>query len=103
MPCTATCAQPSPTNAHCAADCHETFGSVSGFDRHRRGGECLDPATLAMHRDRNGIWRMDGQRSDLYADSRSQGTPQTAESPPGVGPDANTPPEAVEIGSGGVA
>jgi hypothetical protein len=61
MPCLAICIQPSPTNAHCSA-CHVTFGSVSGFDKHRRAGECLDPATLSMHRDRNGIWRMDGTR-----------------------------------------
>lgn len=57
MSCLAICIQPSPTNAHCSS-CHVTFGSVSGFDRHRRGGECVDPRQLAMHRDRNGIWRM---------------------------------------------
>jgi hypothetical protein len=54
--CLAICITPSPTNAHCGA-CHVTFGSVSGFDRHRRGGECLDPAGLGFVRDRNGIWR----------------------------------------------
>lgn len=35
--------------AHCAK-CHETFSGVTGFDRHRRGGECLDPATIGMIR-----------------------------------------------------
>lgn len=64
MPCLAICIQPSPTNAHCSS-CHVTFGSVSGFDRHRRGGECLDPRQLAMHRDARGVWRMDGARADL--------------------------------------
>lgn len=50
MTCRPTCIQPSPSNAHCAADgCHRTFGGITGFDRHRRGGECLDPAGLGMH------------------------------------------------------
>lgn len=61
MPCHDTCVKPSPTNAHCSA-CHVTFGAVSGFDRHRRGGECLDPAGLAMHTDARGVWRQDGTR-----------------------------------------
>lgn len=34
------------TNAAHCAKCHRHFGSVSGFDRHRVGGECIDPATL---------------------------------------------------------
>jgi hypothetical protein len=45
MSCSPTCVQPSPTNAHCAATCHQTFGAVSAFDRHRRGGECIDTPT----------------------------------------------------------
>jgi hypothetical protein len=56
MACLATCIQASPTNAHCAA-CHTTFGSVSGFDRHRRAGECLNPRSLGFVCARNGIWR----------------------------------------------
>ncbi len=56
MSCAATCVTPSPSNAHCSA-CHGTFGSVSGFDRHRRGGQCLDPAALRFVRNHNGIWR----------------------------------------------
>ena len=59
MSCTNTCIAPSPTNAHCGA-CHRTFGSVTGFDRHRRNGECVDPATLPMHTDARGVWRWDG-------------------------------------------
>lgn len=31
--------------AHCAA-CHRTFGGVSGFDDHRKDGQCIDPGTL---------------------------------------------------------
>ena len=35
--------------AHCAAEgCHRTFTGVNGFDRHRIGGTCTDPATLGM-------------------------------------------------------
>lgn len=33
--------------AHCAA-CHHTFTSAGGFDRHRRGGNCLNPADIGM-------------------------------------------------------
>lgn len=35
--------------AHCAAKgCCKTFSGISTFDRHRRNGECLDPASLGM-------------------------------------------------------
>ena len=30
---------------HCSA-CHRNFDGISAFDRHRRDGQCLDPATL---------------------------------------------------------
>lgn len=33
--------------SHCGA-CHRTFSSVGTFDRHRRGGACLDPAGVGM-------------------------------------------------------
>jgi len=59
MSCTPTCVKPSPTNAHCGA-CHQTFGGVTGFDRHRRGGECLTARDIGMHADRNGVWRYAG-------------------------------------------
>jgi hypothetical protein len=57
--CTTACIQPSRTNAHCTT-CHHTFGSVTGFDRHRRNGECIAPTALPMHKDRRGVWRYDG-------------------------------------------
>lgn len=70
--CTAACTEPSQANAHCSV-CHRTFGSPSGFDKHRQmiGGpkvgrrgvspsgplnECVDPATLGMT-ERGGVWR----------------------------------------------
>lgn len=84
MTCRPTCIQPSPSNAHCAADgCHRTFGGITGFDRHRRGGECLDPAGLGMHPDRRGVWRMD-VTSD--GPSRRHGIATADENGPAVGP-----------------
>lgn len=35
------------TACHCG-QCHATFGSLSGFTRHRQRGRCLDPASLGM-------------------------------------------------------
>lgn len=46
--------------AHCGA-CHATFGGLTGFDRHRRRGACLDEATLVaagLTRDGRGTWRL---------------------------------------------
>jgi hypothetical protein len=34
--------------AHCPADCHKTFSGVTGFDAHRRNGQCLDPASIGL-------------------------------------------------------
>jgi hypothetical protein len=56
MSCRPTCIQPSPSNAHCGA-CHHTFSGVSAFDRHRRGGECINPRDLGLHADPRGVWR----------------------------------------------
>lgn len=54
--CATTCRRPSPAQAHCKSGCHRTFGGVGGFDRHRRDGQCHDPAGLGMV-ERDGIWR----------------------------------------------
>ena len=32
---------------HCGG-CHETFTSAGAFDRHRRGGKCLDPREIGL-------------------------------------------------------
>lgn len=84
MSCLAICIPPSPSNAHCAAEgCHQTFGTVTAFDRHRRDGACLDPAGLRMHRDGRGIWRWDttgdgpsARRGIATADENGPGVPQ---------------------------
>lgn len=49
--------------AHCSA-CHETFGGVSTFDKHRAGtkdktrriGECAPPAELGLSLNDHGTW-----------------------------------------------
>lgn len=33
---------------HCAATCHQTFGGIRSFDRHRNGGVCGDPVALGL-------------------------------------------------------
>ena len=56
--------------AHCAG-CHLTFSSDTAFDRHRRHGQCVDPATavsksgesrFTLRRDRSGhpVWGLPG-------------------------------------------
>lgn len=66
MVCSDQCRKPTPAQAHCSV-CHETFGGVSMFDRHRRDGACLRPESCGMT-NRDGIWRetlTDGQRIAL--------------------------------------
>lgn len=36
------------TAAHCA-NCHQTFGGVRSFDRHRKAGTCHPPETVGLH------------------------------------------------------
>lgn len=44
--------------AHCAArNCHRTFSAPGLFDRHRRNGECVDPAGIDDMEFRDGMWR----------------------------------------------
>lgn len=45
------------SNAGCTA-CGRVFKSAGGFDQHRRGGKCLDPATIGMQRNARGHWRV---------------------------------------------
>lgn len=56
--CTSACTHPRPTPAQALCTvCHEVFGGVSNFDRHRVDGWCLNPATLKMHLTEAGVWR----------------------------------------------
>lgn len=41
--------------SHCVA-CHETFTSLSGFDRHWRHGVCVPPASVGLMQHPNGRW-----------------------------------------------
>lgn len=79
MTCTTTCVKPSPSQAHCAAEgCHTTFGGISGFDRHRRDGQCLTPEAIGYTPNAAGVYRApmsEAGRARLAALS----TPQTAE------------------------
>lgn len=111
MSCTSTCVRPTPSQAHCAAGhCHRTFGSVSAFDRHRRGGECLHPEEVGMQ-ERNGVWRApvdERQRERLAAmradaPSASHRTPQTAETPSAGVRGCAGAPEAISGASEAVA
>lgn len=34
--------------AHCAADCHQTFGSAANFYRHRKHGKCRPPQDIGL-------------------------------------------------------
>lgn len=40
--------------SHCGG-CHETFGALSIFDKHRRDGRCLPPAE-GLVQDDEGVW-----------------------------------------------
>jgi hypothetical protein len=70
MVCSASCKHPTPTQAHCGT-CHRTFGSVRGFDKHRRRGECVDPATLGFEQ-RDRVWRQPITEDELARKTRSR-------------------------------
>lgn len=66
--------------AHCTV-CHQTYSGIWAFDRHRKDGWCLDPKTLKLAQDFEGVWRSPAMASD-YKDhlnarvaSRSHETP----------------------------
>lgn len=58
------------TTSHCAG-CHETFTTVSNFDRHRRGGECVRPSSaglIASQRGGNAVWHQPAGKYDIVSD-----------------------------------
>lgn len=46
--------------SHCAA-CHETFTSLTAFDRHQRHGHCTPPASTGLVQHANGRWSLPGR------------------------------------------
>jgi hypothetical protein len=96
--CTPACRRPGPSHAHCAAAlCHRTFASVTDFDRHRRKGHCLSPASLGLV-EAAGLWASperhanDAALAERLADARFQRLYRSADgrtgrkgSQPGVG------------------
>lgn len=70
MPCDPrTCVAPSPSQAHCGgAGCHITFGGVTGFDKHRKDGRCLPPASIGLVADAHGVWRKPLDRPGWWKD-----------------------------------
>jgi hypothetical protein len=99
MTCTRTCRIPGGNGAHCGK-CHESFGAVSTFDKHRQGGadnrHCIDPATIGMHRDAYGYWRRDSDHPHPHAGSAVTVTARDGENPSGVGRDTSGRPDPAE-------
>jgi hypothetical protein len=58
------CVVPTASQAHCTV-CHSTFGGVTGFDKHRKDGWCLNPVTLKMALNDRGVWRTVPTEADL--------------------------------------
>jgi hypothetical protein len=52
--------------AHCASGCHRHFGSVAGFDRHRRTGQCQDPAGIVARTGRRVFRSAEGPLGDTW-------------------------------------
>ena len=55
---------------HCAACC-ETFSGTTAGDRHRKGTHhpaarvCVDPASVGLHMDKKGVWRLPATHPDI--------------------------------------
>ncbi len=55
--------------AHCPS-CHVTFSGVSAFDRHQRGGRCLNPASMGLVNSGE-IWTYPGPNTEIWGDLTS--------------------------------
>jgi hypothetical protein len=60
-----------------------TFGGVSGFDAHRRGGGCLPPGGLG-YVVRDDVWRMPVTLERLAQLAALRVTPRAADGPAGI-------------------
>lgn len=66
--CTPGCAHPRPalgTNSCLCTVCHEVFGGIGNFDKHRKDGWCRNPETIGLRRNEHGIWRGSMPPEDL--------------------------------------
>lgn len=36
--------------------CHQKFGGVRGFERHRKNFKCVDPGSVGLSLNENGFW-----------------------------------------------
>jgi len=75
---------PAGTNYCFCAACGEYFRGVTGFDRHRKDGKCLEPGSIVRERgnragepylalDAQGYWR----NADLYAYAATDSSQET--------------------------
>lgn len=67
-----TSVKPTPAQAKCTV-CHEVFGGVTLFDRHRNDGWCVNPADLGFHLTDKGVWRMPLTEQDRESLARLRG------------------------------
>lgn len=92
VPCLNDCVKPTPSQAHCSV-CHITFGGITGFDRHRRDGQCLTPEAIGYTRSPTGVYRAPmSEAGKARLDALS--APQADENGPLVGQDTPEPQEA---------
>jgi hypothetical protein len=57
--CTPGCSHPRPnigTSTALCTVCHESFNTVSNYDRHRRDGWCLNPEEIGLRKASTGHW-----------------------------------------------
>jgi len=106
--CTPACHNPTPSQAHCGA-CHRTLGSVTEFDRHRRGGACIDPQTLGLVEARQ-VWasperhQRDSAGAERLAMARSRVAQPGTETRTGEsGPDMATKINYADLSAGEMA
>jgi len=66
--CTPGCTHPRPnlnTSTALCTVCHESFGTVRNFDRHRHDGWCTNPVEMGLRKDEKGHWRETVPPEDL--------------------------------------
>lgn len=108
MTCTGTCRKPHGNQAHCGAECHQTFSTVGVFDHHRTGpvGErrCADPTERGMHLDAYGVWREGGTRPRYWDAPAADAVPpqgcETGSVVPSPTPDDPRPADSLSGGWG---